>query len=423
MHPLGSRRSIIIRSLAVAAVLAFAAGAAAASQLSGDTSSAHDAGASVMPSTDAGPAPAVASARRPHRYVSPSGSDRASGTKAHPWRTVRHAARRVRPGMTVHVAPGRYAGAVRISRSGTEGRPVRFVSQRRGAARISASSRGAVTAVLITGDNVVFEGFDVTASGGDGTGGIEASGSHGAVIGNRVHDISMPCLQQGNGGAGIVIGSAIVDYRTRDVLVERNVISNIGDGPRDGRCRLVHGIYAEVPDATIANNIIYAAAGDGITSWHAARDLTIANNLSTANGGNGILIGSGDSGATRGNTGSTIVNNIVTRNGLSGINESSDGEHRVGGNRYLDNLIFGNAESGSLSERVSDAEVSGTVTSDPGLPSLAQLTGYMIPATSPAVDAGTCTDAPSRDLHGVTRPQGGGVDIGPYERPSGAGGC
>jgi hypothetical protein len=422
MPPLGSRRSIIIRSLAVAAVSAFAAGAAAASQLSEDTPSVRDAGASVLPAT-AGPGPASASARRIARYVSPSGSDRASGSRAHPWRTVRYAARRVRPGMTVHVAPGRYAGAVRISRGGTEGRPVRFVSDRRWDARITASSRGDVTAVLITGPNVVFEGFDVSASGGDGTGGIEASGSHGAVIANRVHDISMPCLQQGNGGAGIVIGSAIVNYRTRDVLVERNVISQIGDGPRDGRCRLVHGIYAEVPDATISNNIIYSAAGDGITSWHAARDLRIANNLSTANGGNGILIGSGDSGASRGNTGTTVVNNIVTRNGLSGINESSDGEHRVGGNRYLGNLIFDNRQNGSLGTRVTDAEVSGTVTSDPGLPGLAQLPDYMIPATSPAVDAGTCVDAPTRDLRGVTRPQGGGVDIGPYERPSGAGGC
>src|SRR5688572_20932517 len=108
MKPLGSRRSIIARSLVIAAVAAFAAGAAAASQLSGDTPSVRDAGASALPLSDAGPTPAVASARRLKRFVSPSGSDGASGSRAHPWRTVRHAARRVRPGMTVHVAPGRY---------------------------------------------------------------------------------------------------------------------------------------------------------------------------------------------------------------------------------------------------------------------------------------------------------------------------
>ncbi len=59
----------------------------------------------------------------------------------------------------------------------------------------------------------------------------------------------------------------------------------------------MHGIYAAVPGVTIVNNIVSRAAGDGITSWHAARKLTVANNLSAMNGGSGILIGSGDVGA------------------------------------------------------------------------------------------------------------------------------
>jgi len=41
---------------------------------------------------------------------------------------------------------------------------------------------------------------------------------------------------------------------------------------------------------------------------------------------------------------------------------------------------------------------------------------YHLLSGSPAIDAGTSTGAPSIDLDGVTRPQGGGFDMGAYER-------
>jgi hypothetical protein len=406
------------------AIVALAAGTAAATQLSGD--SAGDTARLELPSGDAGPAKAIMSARRVHRYVAPSGDDRNDGSRAHPWRTVAHAGRSARPGMTVHVAPGSYAGPVTIRARGTRGRPVRFVSEQRWAARISAGRRGAVTVVSIRGSQVRFEGFDVSGSGGDGSGGIEALGSHTSIVSNRVHDLSMPCLSQGNGGAGIVVGSARVDYRTRDVLVERNVVTDIGSGPRDGSCRLVHGIYAEVPRETIANNVVSGAAGDGITSWHAARELTITNNLSVGNGGNGITIGSGDSGATgRGHSGSVVANNILSRNARYSIAETSDGSHGVERNSYLDNLTFANKLDGAtpLRDRLGNPSVEGTVTADPGIPEGARLDSFELPATSPAVDAGTCDTAPRADIAGVARPQGSQVDIGPYERRSTRGRC
>src|SRR5206468_7099524 len=36
-------------------------------------------------------------------------------------------------------------------------------------------------------------------------------------------------------------------------------------------------------------------------------------------------------------------------------------------------------------------------------------------ATSPAVDAGTATNAPALDLDGAARPVGAGIDLGAYE--------
>jgi hypothetical protein len=374
-----------------------------------------DTGARFLTGAPAGPSSGAPgpSARRVHRYVSPRGSDGNRGTRARPWRTLEHAAASVRPGVTVHVAPGHYAGPLTISRSGTARRPVRFVSERRWRARVSARSEDSLAVVEIVGDHVTFAGFDVTGAAADDATGIVVGGSDDTVAGNRVHDLAAPCAP----GAGIVVAGD--DYRQRDGLVTRNVVQRIGTGPLDGSCRLMHGIYAAVPRVTIVNNIVQQAIGDGITSWHAARNLVIANNLSALNGGAGILVGSGDSGATStGNIRTLVSNNIALRNALYGITESSDGSHSVGpGNRYLNNLTFAN-RGGGVGGLYPGEIVAGNVDADPRL----EGPGYRPRADSPAVDAGTCAGAPRRDFKGIAR-QGRGVDIGPHELRSTPGRC
>jgi hypothetical protein len=363
---------------------------------------------------------AGASARPVHRYVSPRGSDSNRGSRASPWRTLGRAAASVRPGVTVHVAPGRYAGPLTIARGGSARRPVRFVSDRRWGARISARRRGSLTVVEILGDHVRFAGFDITGAGGDGAVGIDVEGSADVIAGNRVHDLAAPCVA----GAGIVVGD--VGYRAAGGRVAGNVVERVGTGPRNGTCRLMHGIYAAVPQVTIVNNIVHRAIGDGITSWHAARDLTIANNVSVLNGGAGILVGSGDAGASSiGHIRTLVSNNIVYRNALYGITEASDGSHEVGpANRYLHNLAFANrggdpSTASGVGGLSSGEIVRRNLNADP------LLTGprYRPRAGSPAVDAGTCDGASRRDFEGTARPQGRAMDIGPYERRSTPGRC
>lgn len=360
--------------------------------------------------------------RRRHRYVSPKGSDRRDGSRAHPWRTIKHAATHLRPGTTVHVAPGHYTGPLTIARGGTARRPVRVVADRRWRARISAMSTGSGSVVEIRGDHVTFEGFDVSGRGGDGTAGIDVEGNHDVVVANYVHDLAVPCLRSGNGGAGIVVGGGRALYRNRGGVIAGNLVERIGTGPRDGSCRLVHGIYAAVPRVTIVNNIVYGAVGDGITSWHAARALTIANNLSLMNGGAGILVGTGERGASSaGHTRTLVSNNIVYRNVLHGITETTDGSHRVGpGNRYLHNLTFANRNGDPDPDAGIDLFpgeiVSNNLNRDPRFARPSPAAGqYRLLASSPAVDAGTCAGAPRRDFHGSARPRGRGVDIGPME--------
>jgi len=158
--------------------------------------------------------------------------------------------------------------------------------------------------------------------------------------------------------------------------------------------------------------VIIRSLGNGITSWHAATRLTVANNTSVFNGGNGILIGSGDSGATSGNTGGYILNNITYGNAGAGIVEHDDGKHPVGPNSYMTNLMFANRENEIAPRR--GGNVSGSIMADPLFVD-ASKDDYHVQPTSPAVDAGTGM-GPISDLDGTAQPQGRSYDIGAYER-------
>lgn len=64
-----------------------------------------------------------------HLYVAPAGDDAADGSRAHPWRSIQRAADVARPGDTIVVAPGSYAG-FRLTRSGQAGRPIVITGKR-----------------------------------------------------------------------------------------------------------------------------------------------------------------------------------------------------------------------------------------------------------------------------------------------------
>jgi hypothetical protein len=355
-------------------------------------------------------------------FVSPKGDDDDSGSREHPWKTIRHAATQVGPGSTVHVARGRYAGRLVLRVDGRPGGRIRFLSSRRWGARITATSSGSLGIVSIPGDYVDFEGFDVSGRGGDGTAGIIVPGSHNRVLSNDVHDVRVACTGGPNGGGGIVAGGGTPNYRNHDIAVIGNLVHDVVGTP-SRECTGVQGIYASVANVRIVNNVSYRNGDNCITSWHAATRLRIVNNT-VADCPVGITVGSGGPGATEGgNRDTTVANNIVLRCGR-GIAETSDGEHRVGpGNRYLNNLVFRcgarGMNVGGVAPRGGRPAVGATLTLDPRLRSRAS--HYQPRPSSPVIDAGVNTGAPATDFAGVRRPQGRQVDIGAFEwsRPAG----
>ena len=347
-------------------------------------------------------------------YVSTTGSDSNAGTSAgSPWRSIQHACDTVVAGDTVHVAAGLYDQNnaadnvdgyhyIYLPTSGTSIAPITFISDTpRGAHVVATGPRSGNNMTWFTGgDYVTLQGFEIT---GDQIG-IYWSGSHGTIQSNYIHDTPRSGIYIANGA-----------YTNTNVDSIGNLIVNCS------ATSLEHGIYHAIAGGHIWNNIIIKTSGYCIQLWHAATGVTIANNLCSG-GGNpnvqgGILIGAGDApgGVTCDNC---IVTNNIVRDILNAPN-SSDGiqEHGTTGthNQYVNNCLWNNTVNFLLQNGNTS---SGSVLADPKLVNYV-LSGfggnYQLYTGSPCIDAGTSTGAPTTDYAGISRPQGAGYDIGPYE--------
>ncbi len=338
-------------------------------------------------------------------YVSPTGSDSNPGTQAAPVKTITRADALASAGSTVHVAAGTYyvsasglnnAGII-TRKSGTASARIRFVSDVKWGAKIVVSGTG------ITWDSrgsyVDIDGFQITGSGRHG---LLASGAYLTFKNNYIHDLTVSGGCNGSGGAAIDTYGPV-----GNVVIDRNVVRNIGYR-YIGACNTIQGIYIANANNVVTNNIVSGVAMAGIQQWHGATASTIVNNT-TFHNKIGILLGQGDAGTTTGSANNYVANNIVYDNVAYGVIEMG---LMGGNNRYANNLV---ARSGT-SWRVKGS-VSGSISSDPLFRNyLANGTGdYRVYSSSPAIDRGTSTKAPTIDFAGVARPRGAAVDVGAYE--------
>lgn len=338
-------------------------------------------------------------------YVSPTGSDANPGTQAAPVKTITRADALASAGSTVHVAAGTYyvsasglnnAGII-TRKSGTASARIRFVSDVKWGAKIVVSGTG------ITWDSrgnyVDIDGFQITGSGRHG---LLASGAYLTFKNNYIHDLTVSGGCNGSGGAAIDTYGPV-----GNVVIDRNVVRNIGYR-YIGACNTIQGIYIANANNVVTNNIVSGVAMAGIQQWHGATASTIVNNT-TFHNKIGILLGQGDAGTTTGSANNYVANNIVYDNVAYGVIEMG---LMGGNNRYANNLV---ARSGT-SWRVKGS-VSGSISSDPLFRNyLANGTGdYRVYSSSPAIDRGTSSKAPTIDFAGVARPRGAAVDVGAYE--------
>lgn len=340
-------------------------------------------------------APRVAAAL--DRFVAPAGSDSADGSAARPWRTLQHAADAARPGVTIHVRPGRYpSGTIRSRVDGTARARIRFVADSTWGAHVVVGPSRLHYAWWQAGAFTDIVGFDVT---GDGWTGIAIEGDNVRVSGNRVHDFPGAGSR---GAAGILVEDAA------RAVIEGNLVHGIGRP--DSSNGLVHGIYLSrgARGAAVRNNIVWGNQDAGICAWHSARDATIANNTVFANGNWGIQVG-GAEGSVADHF--VVVNNIVFDNGGYGLAEIGlSGTH----DRFANNLVHGNRAAFDVR---TSAPPSGTIDADPRFVRYARdgSGDYRLRRDSPCVDAGTQAGAPADDYDGRARPRGRGIDVGAFE--------
>lgn len=345
-------------------------------------------------------------------FVSPNGNDQNPGTKASPFKTISKASTLAKPGTTVYVAPGTYAGGFRTAASGTATLPIRYVSEVKWGAKIVGSSG---YNWLNLGNYVTIDGFEVTGS--NTTAGLVSGpwsggdvGHNFTAINNYIHDIAINVC--GSSGAIHVFS------KTGKSIITNNIVRNVAVGLM-GRCPTMQGIYIAEPDTYVANNLVSGVAAVGIQQWHGATRSRIINNT-VFNSLIGYLIGSGDSGTLpNGSQNNLVANNISYNNRKYGYIESG----KTSLNTYLHNLVYIGKEpevQNSINWRIT-GKIVGSMNANPMFVNYQAngLGNYRLSKSSSAIDSGdSSVSLPKTDLDGKARLQGRTYDSGAYEYAS-----
>jgi hypothetical protein len=351
-------------------------------------------------------------------YVSTTGNDANDGSSAHPWATINHADSVVAAGDTVHVLAGTYYQNPSTGANGSSTGQITYISDTQWGAVIVGNGD---SVWLATGSYVTIEGFEITSSSADTRLGILFYGSHGKILGNKVHDIQAVTGLTGNGGAGISPNNNGAGSSADYTEVSGNLVYNIA---QSDHTVYVHAIYLNgTVSNTVSNNLIYQCSGWGIEQGHPGiGSSTIVNNTIFACGG-GIMIGSGGYGYPSSNN--YVANNILVYNvGASGhgngIEECCAASDIGTNNTYTNNLVYQNSpQNYSFYTGVAV----NSITADPKFVNYKSdgSGNYQLQSSSPAVNGGTNQNAPTIDLQGGVRPINNNWSMGAYEYGSSPG--
>lgn len=405
-------------------------------------------------------------------YVSPLGSDGASGTSpGAAWKTLQHAANVVKAGDTVIVLPGTYAG-FNLFTSGAPGAPITFTANQGSGApnpAVIVNSNNSFTnkdRINLEGASwVVIEGFTVLGTGDPATNraGIRAvTAEHVILRSNR-------CDQGGTWGlfTGFVDDLLIEDNEASRSAEEHGIyVSNSGDRPVVRRnviwgnhsCGLhMNGDESQggdgvISDALVERNVIFdngngnpafGPPGGSAINCDGVQDSVIRNNVLWNNHKGGLALYRIDGGGPS-------SGNLVHSNTIHNAADARWAVHIVDGatgNSLRNNVLLNDHPTRGAIEITSDClpgftcdfnAVKDRFSLDDSFLSLAQWKtatsqdthsfvattalfngaasgDYTLKAGAAAIDGGTPFLAPAEDVLGKHRPAGAGFDIGAHE--------
>lgn len=396
-------------------------------------------------------------------YISPTGNDSASGSFQAPWRTFSKAMTVIIPGDTLEVRGGTYAQSIN-PKAGTQGLPVTIIAAQGETPIISGSGTGSGVN-LVDKSYVIIDGLTIT----NFNNGLELANSTGIIIrntilpgnksfgidGNTVVNSEFASNTVTDTGTETTGYSAININGLKNSLIHHNtvarsrhngiVISYASDNNEIynntayqnscGNDQRFAGIAVEVDSEynKIYNNLVYNNCHGGYVTNSPNNE--IYHNLFYGNYEDGassaqIMLGDWVSSAPSNNV---FKNNIVvsTRSGDRAVGMGLwDGiSYDPWSNVFENNLYYS-----TVSQNPTDL-FSIQVGSPQGEYSFSQwqargndLNGklgnplftnastedFHITSTSPAFDSGVDVSIQA-DFENVSRPQGAGADIGPYE--------
>ncbi|MDX2167740.1 MAG: PKD domain-containing protein [Deltaproteobacteria bacterium] len=411
--------------------------------------------------------------------VAVSGDDAGSGGPESPWRTIGRGAAALQPGDTLIVGPGEYVESVPLTRSGEPQAPIALLGLGTAVLRSpdpNASWSGFDVAPGV--GHLSLEGFilydfhetiflrpgahDIAVRGcvADGNRvGVWIAGARDVLVeqctlrGNRlglrvsgaaeritVRDTASTDNDDGAGCDGDADGFS-VEETARDVVFERCLAARNGeDGfdlqgdavqlraavSRDNQCSGVKlGQSAFVENSVVVGNTTGIASS---SFFGAPVSASIVNSVVADNTGTQLLLRAAAADPQQPAT--VLLRNLLAAgagkileaewplllvedhnlffrrdtNNAAIVRHRADGERRYTGQEI--NAGLWAAESG---------QGAGTLAIDPGFIDAT----YAVAADSAAIDRGTASGAPPLDRQAQPRPQGGGIDIGPDEQPSG----
>jgi hypothetical protein len=329
--------------------------------------------------------------------------------------------------------------------SGTAAAPITFISDTKWGAKLTCPSGTTGSFFFLAASYIIVSGFEMTCPGSsDGfAGGTFGNNGHNTFSNNYLHDFAVnACIS-----TGILLGSnaSHLDWtNTGHNTFDSNVIHHGGaNDPTHPQCNQFHGIYMTSEYEVATNNIISGIIGVGIHSYGGGVcHQTISNNTVFDNSQGGII--AENTGTTSdyadmcGNGGvtdyETITNNISVNNGYgNGYSGQDGGIHLYGStssnpgthNLISNNVAYGNNHWQALATfpavvkitiNGTNASVFNNYQSDKNWApaSSYNFQNYALAASSPALNAGTATGAPTQDILCVAYRQRGKYNIGAF---------